>query len=229
MKSSSILLLLLAAIAFNACKPDDPDPPVCPDVWEYTSGARTTYSFADSKVTLETADSTLPGVSQMLYQDSLRGDFTISLGFQNFDPGDAGDGAFMQLMVANGSTTQPATAKATIGNVSPAGLGLQAGAVIDPTGLNPAGNGGDYAAATEFAGSLTISRTGDQVTATSRVGGVVRTQTATFNTRACAVAVQLGSNYQKVTGATGAVLTTFTLSGGGTEVSADDFGCDSFF
>jgi hypothetical protein len=232
MKNQSPIYLVLIGLSFSflgsGCKPDPEEPFVCPEVWDFTNSQGGSCSFANSTLSLDVNDSTQLGVAMMILQDSLRGDFAIGLAFENFDSGDAGLGAFLQLLVGNGSASAPYTAKASIGNVSPAGAGIQVGAVINSSGTDPDGTAGNYFYTSISSGSLYVSRTGSVITVTSVMGGISTTQTDNFNSEACVVAIQMGSNYQTVLGHVGVRLTTFTVSGGGTEVLHDDFGCDSF-
>lgn len=223
-----LFALLCCLSLFSACKDEPIDPPVCPEVWTLVNQQSGVTTFADSKLSIDFESGVQSGVALMLSQDSLRGDFRISLAYEALDTGDTGLGAFMQLLVGNGSTTAPFTAKASVGNVSPAGAGMQVGAVIDSSGQNPGGSTGDFDFGSGSAGTLTISRTGSMVTCTATLGTAIISQTRAFNAAACAVVIQVGSNYQSLTGHFGVRLTTFTVTGGGGAVKADDFGCDSF-
>ncbi len=230
MKSTSLFIACLCSIfIFNSCKKTtDPVVDTCTKLWKVTNPGGKSIKIDKGKLIIESFDSLRTNQTITLLQDSLEGDFSLQVYLDSFKEGTSGLGAFLQVIVGNGSVLKPLTAKATIGNVSTVSSGLQIGAIVDSSGNNPGGGATNFTGVTARKKALfTIIRIGNYITSTVECDGKTESETRGFNDKNLAIALQVGTNYQSVKGHVKVQISSVVISGGGDKAKSDEFNCNS--
>ena len=224
------LFLFGIGMVYQSC---NTSPLNCEKLWALENPNEDKATFRKGFLTLSAEDMVaIPALS--FTQDSLAGNFVAFLEYEEFTRPDDGNGTYLRLFVQN--THGPdslSVAIASIGDASPAGLGVQLGAFANTDGLHPNGEASDFVTSSGTSGSLSIFRSDDQITISAQddEGNHIE-KTFSFNLAPVQIGFALGSNQDTLSGESSVKLSSFqlsTLAVGGTlsTVESDDFDCES--
>ena len=183
------------------------DTPWTKDRSQFTATAK----VADGNMRVEVVASE-PGNAIAVFQDSIEGEFEISIDFDEFSPG-TGDGGYAQVVLFDAEAMNAPISGASIGT-----------GMIDAFVGYPNGSL-DSRMTNGTSGTISISRLDGIVTSSISVGNKLAETSSVLTASPLRISIEVGSNQGQVQGTTGFTITRIRLSDDNGTIP-DGFDCE---
>jgi hypothetical protein len=220
----TLLLISFSMLFLYSCDEGGVSPEDCVKRWTVTKTTAAAVSVSGGRLNIS---STVANVNEttasVLSKDTLKGDFDLTLNFEEFQQG-SNFGIFFYLKVYDPADPGRAFIM-SMQNVSQANTGnLQIG--LTDTVATPFGTSGAYELTNTGSGAFRIKRAGSQITMDAFSGSASLNMVRDYNNLPLRFTLIYGSNFQQVTNS-GVKIKDITITGTGNSSKSDAFNCNS--